>query len=410
MTGAANGAATGGATGGAGAATGNDAGAERRALAWLSRAAEPGHAALHALVQEIGAALTVHLIRQGKVPASVQSAVGARSGEDRVDRDLALAERYGVRFVTPADEEWPAEVLQPMVVATAHLVSDLAPPLALWVRGRLRLDEATERAVAIIGSRASTAYGEHVAAELSYGVADRGWTVVSGGALGIDGAAHRAALAAEGCTLAVLAGGLDRPYPAAHGALFERIADTGLLVSEWPPGCAPYRRRFLIRNRLIAGLSAGTVVVEAAARSGTASTARRCRELGRPVMAVPGPVTSAASVGTHQLLRGEDGDGARLVCSAQHVLQEVGRLGADLAPPARAQAAVRDDLGPVATAVLDAVPVRRPAAPERIAVSAGVAVLDVLRVLPGLELRDLVELTSEGWRLAGRGRGMEVPR
>lgn len=373
---------------------------ERRALAWLTRTAEPGHAALYALVCEVGAELAVDLIRAGQAPPSVQAGVGARAAEDRADADLAVAGRCGIRLVTPADEEWPAEVLQPMAISTGRQVLDLAPPLALWVRGPLRLDEATRRSVAVIGSRAATGYGEHVAAEVAFGLADRGWTVVSGGALGIDGAAHRAALAADGSTLAVLAGGLDRPYPAAHGALFERIAATGLLVSEWPPGCAPYRRRFLIRNRLIAGLSAGTVVVEAAARSGTASTARRCRELGRPVMAVPGPVTSAASVGTHELLRADGGDAARLVCSAEQVLQEVGRLGSDLAEPARGRAEPRDDLGPVATAILDAVPVRRGAPPERIAVSAGVPILDVLRILPGLELRNLVELTTDGWRLA----------
>jgi len=374
--------------------------AERSALAWLSRAAEPGHAALYALVREVGAPMTVDLLLAGQAPPSAQAAVGARVAENRVDADLAMAERCGIRFVTPADDEWPEVVLQPMTVATECGVPELAPPLALWVRGPPRLDEVTCRSVAVIGSRAATAYGEHVAAEFAFGVAERGWTVVSGGALGIDGAAHRAALAAGGITLAVLAGGLDRPYPAAHGALFERIAVAGLLVSEWPPGCAPYRRRFLIRNRLIAGLSAGTVVVEAAARSGTASTARRCRELGRPVMAVPGPVTSAASVGTHELLRADGGDAARLVCSAEQVLQEVGRLGADLAAPARGRPEPRDDLGPVATAVLDAVPVRRAAPPERIAVAAGVPVLDVVRVLPGLELRELVELTADGWRLS----------
>ena len=110
------------------------------------------------------------------------------------------------------------------------------PPLALWVRGPARLDELVDRSVAIVGSRASTAYGEHVAAELGHQLGERGWTVVSGGAFGIDAAAHRGALAAEAPTVAVLACGVDRPYPAAHGALFHRIAETGLLVSEWPPG------------------------------------------------------------------------------------------------------------------------------------------------------------------------------
>ena len=160
-----------------------------------------------------------------------------------------------------------------------------------------RLDELVDRSVAIVGSRASTAYGEHVAGELGHQLAERGWTVVSGGAFGIDAAAHRGALAAEAPTVAVLACGVDRPYPAAHGALLHRIAETGLLVSEWPPGAAPHRHRFLVRNRLIAALTRGTVVVEAAARSGAQATARRARKLGRQVLVVPGPVTSAMSVG-----------------------------------------------------------------------------------------------------------------
>lgn len=377
----------------------------RRARAWLTRAVEPGQAATYALVQQLGPVEAVQLIRSRQAPPIVLSAVGSRGDEDRVDQDLAMARRFGIRLVTPEDEdEWPAQMLHPMLLATERGLLDLAPPLALWVRGPVALDEAVRRSVAVIGSRASTAYGEHVAAEIAFGLADRGWTVVSGGALGIDGAAHRAALAADGVTVAVLAGGLDRPYPAAHGALFERIAATGLLVSEWPPGCAPYRRRFLIRNRLIAALSEGTVVVEASARSGTASTARRCRELGRSVMAVPGPVTSAVSVGTHQLLRGGDEGGARLVCSAAHVLEEVGRLGADLSEPPRAPPGSRDGLDDLARLILDSVPVRRAVAPERVARAAGVAVLDVLRVLPALELQDLVELTAQGWRLSAAER------
>ncbi|MGI8692748.1 MAG: DNA-processing protein DprA [Geodermatophilaceae bacterium] len=376
----------------------------RRARAWLSRAAEPGQAATHALVAQVGPLDAVRLIRSRQAPPSVLSAVGSRYDEDRIDQDLTAARRFGIRLVTPEDDEWPAQSLHSMLLATEQGLLDLAPPLALWLRGPVPLEEAVRRSVAVIGSRASTAYGEHVAAEIAFGLADRGWTVVSGGALGIDGAAHRAALAADGVTVAVLACGLDRPYPAAHGAMFERIAGTGLLVSEWPPGCAPYRRRFLIRNRLIAALSAGTVVVEASARSGTASTARRCRELGRSLMAVPGPVTSAVSVGTHELLRGGADDGARLVCSAGQVLEEVGRLGDDLAEPPRAPPGPRDGLDEVARSILDSVPVRRAVEPERIARAAGVAVLDVLRVLPALELLDLVELTGQGWRLSAAAR------
>src|SRR5690606_23921427 len=171
-----------------------------------------------------------------------------------------------------------------------------APPLALWVRGPGRLGELGGTAVAVVGARAATSYGAHVAAELGSGLADRGCTVVSGAAIGIDGAAHRGALAVEGATVAVLACGIDRIYPASHELLLERIAASGLVVSEYPPGGVPARHRFLVRNRLIAGLAVGTVVVEAGLRSGAQRTAADAMSLGRQVMAVPGPVTSAMSV------------------------------------------------------------------------------------------------------------------
>jgi DNA processing protein len=196
----------------------------------------------------------------------------------------------------------------------------------------------------------------------------------------------------------VLACGVDRVYPAAHGALFGRIAETGLLVSEWPPGCAPLRHRFLVRNRLIAAVTRGTVVVEAAARSGAQATARRARRLGRQLLVVPGPVTSAMSVGCHELLR-DDEVGAVLVTSAAQVIEAVGSLGADLAEPPERPSSPRDGLSDVATRVLDACPVRSGVSPERLAAIAGCDVLDVLRVLPALELADLVQWTGTGWRL-----------
>jgi DNA processing protein len=256
-----------------------------------------------------------------------------------------------------------------------------------------------DRSVAIVGSRASTAYGEHVAGELAAGLGERGWAVVSGGAFGIDAAAHRGALAVEGLTVAVLACGVDRPYPAAHGSLFARIAEAGLVLSEWPPGCAPLRHRFLVRNRLIAGLTRGTVVVEAAARSGAQATAKRAHRLGKEVLVVPGPVTSAMSVGCHELLREPEG-GARLVASAAHVLEAVGGFGADLAGAAERPPSPRDGLSDVALRVLDACPVRIGVPPERLAAVAGCDVLDVLRVLPALEVAELVQWTGTGWRLS----------
>jgi DNA processing protein len=177
----------------------------------------------------------------------------------------------------------------------------------------------------VVGARAATAYGVQVTTEIAYGLAKHGWTVVSGGAFGIDAAAHRAALAAEGRTVAVLACGVDRAYPAGNAALFEQIAETGLLISEWPPGSEPLRHRFLIRNRVIAVATVGTVLTEAAARGGAIQTMNRVLSLRRAAMVVPGPVTSATSVGCHDLLRSRPD--AVLVTGLPHVLEAVSRSG-----------------------------------------------------------------------------------
>ena len=181
------------------------------------------------------------------------------------------------------------------------------------------------RSVGVVGARAATAYGERVAADLAFGLAGRGFAIVSGGAFGIDASAHRGALGGGGPTYLISAGGLDAPYPPANAALFERCADSGLLISESPPGAAPQRRRFLTRNRLIAALSTGTVVVEASTRSGAVNTAGHCIRLDRPLMVVPGPVTSAMSAGCHELLQRYEGY-ARMVTSVQDVVGIVGGL------------------------------------------------------------------------------------
>jgi DNA processing protein len=381
----------------------------RRARAWLTRVVEPGTVDFWRYVDDVGPVDAVRRLRAGTAPDRIRSLVGVRAGEDQSREDLLRAARCDARLVVPEDDEWPALPLHALTLAVADEPTEareqsdrtlaLVPPVGLWVRGAARLDEVIDRSVAIVGSRASTAYGEHVSAELGHQLGERGWTVVSGGAYGVDAAAHRGALAAEAPTVAVLSCGVDRPYPAAHGALFHRIAEAGLLVSEWPPGCAPLRHRFLVRNRLIAALTRGTVVVEAAARSGAQATAQRARRLGRQVLVVPGPVTSAMSVGCHELLRDTD-VGATLVTTAAQVIEAVGIIGADLADPPDRPTTPRDGLSDVAVRVLDACPVRVGVSPERLASIAGCEVLDVLRVLPALELADLVQWTGTGWRVA----------
>ncbi|MET7878618.1 DNA-processing protein DprA [Micromonospora profundi] len=376
----------------------------RVALTWL---AEPGTRAVYHLVDRLGPVAALDLLLDGGSPdAQLNSTVAARSaaGDARAvaAEALARADRLGARLVTPDDDEWPARVAG---LATLRLPDagrrvdvETAPPLCFWVRGGWPLGEALDRSVAVVGARAATGYGQHVATELGYGLAERDWTVVSGGAFGIDAAAHRGALNAGGVTVAVLACGVDRPYPVGNTALFDRIADTGLLVSEWPPGAEPLRPRFLIRNRVIAGGTVGTVVVEASARSGATQTARRAIYTGRVAMVVPGPVTSAMSVGAHELLREQPK--ARLVTGVAHVLEEVGRIGADLAPLARGPQRPADTLDDDARSLLEALPRRGVRGVDALAARAGVDLRTALRKLSLLEELALVVRREDGYALA----------
>lgn len=394
-----------------------DAGAtpdgERLARAVLGRLTEPGRLDLWLLVHEVGAVEAVHRLREGPAPAPLREQVAPRLDAADVAAEatesLRQCRRLGGRFVVPGDAEWPEAALHSLVLLAARRAGDdgprrgcdVAPPLGLWVRGPHSLTEATATSVAVVGARAATGYGAHVAAELGYGLADRGWAVVSGGAYGIDAAAHRGALAAEGVTVVVLACGVDTAYPVGHTNLFEKIADEGLLVSEWCPGSSPRRQRFLVRNRVIAALTVGTVVVEAAARSGALATARRAHDLGRVLMAVPGPVTSAMSVGAHQMVRERD---ARLVTCASEVVEEVGRIGTDLAARPQAPPTVRDALGREADAVLDVLD-RRGRSVTEIAVDAGVSVPVTERILQALADAGLVTRSGEGYRIGDDASG-----
>ncbi|MEU7585149.1 DNA-processing protein DprA [Micromonospora sp. NPDC049230] len=376
----------------------------RVALTWL---AEPGTRAVHRLVKRHGPVATLDLLLDGGSPDGwLHTTVAARSaaGDARAVAAEALerATRLGARLVTPDDEEWPARVdglaALRLPDVSRRVDGETAPPLCFWVRGSWPLGEALDRSVAVVGARAATSYGQHVATELGYGLAERDWTVVSGGAFGIDAAAHRGALNAGGLTVAVLACGVDRPYPMGNAALFDRIADTGLLVSEWPPGAEPLRPRFLIRNRVIAGGTLGTVVVEASARSGATQTARRAIYTGRVAMVVPGPVTSAMSVGAHELLREQPK--ARLVTGVAHVLEEVGRIGADLAPLARGQQRPADALDDDARSLFEALPRRGAMGVDRLAARAGVDVRTALRKLSLLEELSMVVRRDNGYALA----------
>jgi DNA processing protein len=311
------------------------------------------------------------------------------------ERVLGEADDLGIRFVAPGDAEWPAGMAD---LATVEPLNQLSgEPLGLWVKGPLDLGSACRGAVAVVGSRSATTYGTEVARDVAAHLGGQGVAVVSGAAFGIDQAAHRGALAAGGPTVAVLACGVDRAYPAAHRALLDHLAQVGAVVSELRPGCAPTRVRFLSRNRLIAALTSGTVVVEAAIRSGALNTANWAGRLNRTLMGVPGPVTSAPSEGVHELIR--EGR-ASLVTRGEHVLELVSPAGEHLHRAPRAEPTARDLLELAEQRVLEAVPLRRPAPVTAIARTAGMATSTVLATLIRLEDLGWVDRDADRWRRA----------
>ena len=256
--------------------------------------------------------------------------------------------------------------------------------------------------MAVVGSRSATSYGAEMAAGIAADLAAAGQTVVSGAAFGIDQAAHRGSLAMGGPTVAVLACGADRAYPVAHKPLLDHLAATGAVVSEAPLGCAPTRIRFLARNRLIAALTGGTVVIEAALRSGALNTANWAGRLNRPLLGVPGPVTSAPSPG------GAPADPLR-----QRHPRHVGGGGARgrSARPGTTSSTARAAATPPATGstqrhkqVLDAVPLAHDVAADSIARTAGMGLMEVRSALTRLDALGMVERSASGWRLAEAAR------
>ncbi len=373
--------------------------------AWiaLAHAAEPGDEAVGALAVDLGPQAALEAIESGCSGLRHEEGMRARlegvSPSDARDRAAAV----GARVLTPEDHEWPR----------ALDALGARRPLALWVAGTADLRLLALRAVSIVGARASSPYGEEVARSWAGALAASGWTVVSGGAFGIDAAAHRGALRAGGMTVAVMAGGVDVAYPRAHAALLAAIADQGLVISEVPLGEQVRRQRFLARNRLIAALGRTTVVVEAAERSGTTATARSAAQMARPVLAVPGPVTSPASAGCHRMLQ----DGLAVVAADWTDVLAAADLEAwSRAQPGSASAArgalsgrcsgagdPRDRWAEREVRLLDALPVR------------GWMDLASLRRASGLDARDVLAgaalLVTEGWVEQGAAgwRRVRVP-
>lgn len=392
------------------------------ARAFLSRVAEPASLPIWRAVRRDGPVAAAAELRAGRIGDRTSEAMRLRARHAVPEQDLEVAERHGIRLVVPESDDWPHYAMSALEAAALRCVAqyrraatpdatktvhenaaraDPIPPLALWVRGATELSPLAIRSVAIVGSRAATEYGHGVATDLAARLAERGFVIVSGGALGIDSAAHRGALTVGGQTVLVSAGGLDRSYPPGNEQLFDRVAGCGLLISESPPGAAPQRRRFLTRNRLIATFATGTIVVEAAARSGALNTAGHCRTLGKPLMAVPGPITSPMSVGCHQLLASEHHPAA-LIGRVDDVIALIGsssELPPTESPPADDLADRLSAMAPIERQVYDGFPARGWTDPDAIAIAAGLAPLSVMRALPSLELAGLIEASAHGYRI-----------
>jgi DNA processing protein len=344
-----------------------------------------GHA-LTALVERWQPARIVQLITDaGGTVTEAEAAEALARWQPRLTSATALialkqAKRNGVTLLTPHDTHWPEGM------------NDLGlhQPIALWVRGNVSTVGSLPQSISLVGARAATGYGEHVAMDASAGLVDRGFTIVSGAAYGIDGMAHRAALASGGQTLAFLAGGVDRFYPSGHDALLTRIVEKGAVVSELPCGSQPTKWRFLQRNRLIAAASQATVVIEAGWRSGSLNTAGHAAALGRPLGAVPGPVTSAASAGCHRLIRDFD---ATCVTTAAEM--------AELAPCSEVEPdTARTPTGSpdaATTRVLDALNSRAPRDAADIAGRSGLSIDAVRATLGRAQLEGTVAERERGW-------------
>ena len=255
----------------------------------LSFALEPGHQYWSRQIAEFGVRTIYEHLYLGVYDHEKFARVISKVKAFNCDEALKAALEASSLYITPSDPLWPVQL------------NDLdAPPIGMYVKGNV--EALKNRSIAIVGSRNPTPYGTRIAGDFAAGFVDREWDIVSGGAYGIDSAAHRGALVAEGRTIAVIASGIDMPYPSGNSRLFDEICENGAIISEVAPGVPALPHRFLTRNRIIAALSQSTLVVEAAFRSGSLRTARDAAQLLRPVMAIPGPINSPSSEGCHRLI------------------------------------------------------------------------------------------------------------
>jgi DNA processing protein len=353
---------------------------EIEALLVLDALPRVGPAAIRSLVSAFGSAERA-LSQGSKVLAKMVGPKAVRALGDpevraAVRESLQVARRLGMQVVAAADPEYPPRLL--------HLAD---PPPVLFLRGDPGL--LSRPGVAVVGSRKATARARDVATRLGRAIAGAGTPVVSGLALGVDGAAHRGALEVQGPTVAVLGRGADRPYPRSHAALFRSVVSEGLAVSEFPPGTPPLPHHFPRRNRVLAALSSAVVVVEARARSGALITVEHALDLGLDVWAVPGPIDEPTCAGSNGLLV----DGAKPLVSLNAFVEECLSIDHRAADP------VRGSFGPDENRVLASL-AEGPRSADEIATVADLDVTRVLAVLTDLELR--------GW--ISRAPGMSFRR
>ena len=379
---------------------------EERLLAWayLSRVVEGAFVPLQKLIDRVGPVAAARVVRENRLDL-LDGRTAARREVDMAEQDLEAMARMGGRLVTPDSPEWPAWRFTTFnIIGDDNKIRarmDYAPPVALWALGEMPLSGLDRSAVAIVGTRAASGYGEHVTAEIAGDLAVEGYTVVSGAAYGIDGCAHRAALGQGGKTVAVLACGLDRVYPAGHGRLLQAIARQGAVVSEYPPGTVPAKFRFLARNRLVAALTDATLVVEAGWRSGARNTANWAEAMSRQVLAVPGPVTAATSAGCHRMIK----EGvARLVTNAADVMEAAGPIGTLALEPV-GPVRPTDSLSPAQLRVYDGFPGSGAVGLAELSLESGLAMPVVMGALSVLELEGLVSTDGTGWFRTRAARG-----
>ncbi len=364
---------------------------ERQARMWLAAILNTPDPRFAQALAKIGPVELVAQVGAGKLGDVLRRRAAAIDPEQLI----AKTEKLGLRFLIPGDDEWPSQL---DALDYAEPVAGFqGRPIGLWVAGAGDLRKL-DPSVAIVGSRAATNYGVACAEAIGHDLARAGQVVISGGAYGIDAAAHRGALAATGgATAAVMASGLDRLYPQGNHELLDRIRRDHLLISELPPGSPPARYRFLARNRIIAALSSATVIVEAALRSGARNTVSWACALGRPVLAVPGPINSVSSTTPHRLIRDHE---ATLVTGAADVLEAVGEIGQAEQPPLIDESRPLDQLNEIETQVYECLPARKSLTASEVCAETGLAVAAVLKALNSLAARGFVGQRESGWRIS----------